>query len=117
MTTEPRTTSVPATPSLVSQLTWWVLVMPAAMIVALAAQNTFLLNYTHGLSGVLWTGADLAAGGAETGFAGEGDAMLILAAGAEIAGIVAIRVTAKHHALNDVSDVSLLIAGDFVGQT
>ncbi len=59
MTTEPRTTSVPATHSLVSQLTWWVLVLPAAMIVALAAQNTFLLNYTHVLSGVLWTGADL----------------------------------------------------------
>jgi hypothetical protein len=59
MTTEPRTASVPATPSLVSQLTWWVLVLPAAMIVALAAQNTFLLNYTHVLSGVLWTGADL----------------------------------------------------------
>ena len=59
MTTEPRTASVPATPSLVSQLTWWVLVLPAAMIVALAAQNTFILNYTHVLSGVLWTGADL----------------------------------------------------------
>jgi len=59
MTTEPRTASFPATPSLVSQLTWWVLVLPAAMIVALAAQNTFLLNYTHVLSGVLWTGADL----------------------------------------------------------
>src|ERR1035437_728120 len=59
MTTEPRTASVPATPSLVSQLTWWVLVLPAAMIVALVAQNTFLLNYTHVLSGVLWTGADL----------------------------------------------------------
>jgi uncharacterized membrane protein len=29
------------------------------MIVALVAQNTFLLNYTHVLSGVLWTGADL----------------------------------------------------------
>jgi uncharacterized membrane protein len=59
MTTEPGTASVPAHPSLVSQLTWWVLVLPAAMIVALAAQNTFLLNYTHVLSGVLWTGADL----------------------------------------------------------
>jgi len=59
MTTEPKTASVPATPSLVSQLTWWVLVLPAAMIVALVAQNTFLLNYTHVLSGVLWTGADL----------------------------------------------------------
>src|SRR5450759_1296905 len=59
MTTEPKTASVPATPSLVSQLTWWVLVLPAAMIVALVAQNNFLLNYTHVLSGVLWTGADL----------------------------------------------------------
>jgi transcriptional regulator with XRE-family HTH domain len=55
--------------------------------------------------------ADLAAGGAETGFAGEGDAMLILAAGAEIAGIAAIRVTAEQHTLNDVPDVSLLIEG------
>ena len=60
--------------------------------------------------------ADLAAGGAETGFAGEGDALLILAAGAEIAGIAAIRVTAEQHTLDDVPDVSLLIEGDFVGQ-
>jgi hypothetical protein len=59
MTTEPRIAGVPATPSLVSQLTWWVLVLPAAMIVALVAQSNFLLNYTHVLSGVLWTGADL----------------------------------------------------------
>jgi len=59
MTTEQSTASVPANPSLISQLTWWVLVFPAALIVALVAQNTFLLNYTHVLSGVLWTGADL----------------------------------------------------------
>ena len=59
MTSEIRTTSVPATASLLSQLTWWVLVLPAAMIVALAAHNTFLLDYTHVLSGALWTGADL----------------------------------------------------------
>jgi len=43
--------------------------------------------------------------------------MFILEAGAEIAGIAAIRVTAEQHALDDVSDVSLLIEGDFVGQT
>ena len=43
--------------------------------------------------------------------------MLIMAAGAYPAGVTALRVTAKHHALNDVSDVSLLIEGDFVGQT
>jgi hypothetical protein len=41
--------------------------------------------------------------------------MLILAAGAEIACIAAIGVSAEQHALNDVSDVSLLIEGDFVG--
>jgi hypothetical protein len=60
--------------------------------------------------------ADLTAGGAEAGLTGEGDAMLILAAGAEIAGIAAIRVTAEQQTLDDVSDVSLLIEGDFVGQ-
>jgi hypothetical protein len=59
MTAEPGTMRVSAAPSLVSQLTWWVLVFPAALIVALAAHNMFLLNYTHVLSGVLWTGADL----------------------------------------------------------
>jgi hypothetical protein len=43
--------------------------------------------------------------------------MLILAAWAYPAGIAALRVMAKHHALNDVSDVSLLIEGNFFGQT
>jgi hypothetical protein len=42
--------------------------------------------------------------------------MLILAAGTKITGITALRVTAKHHALNDVPDVSLLIEGDLIGQ-
>ena len=42
--------------------------------------------------------------------------MLILAAGAYPAGVTALRIAAEHHALNDVSDVSLLIEGDFVGQ-
>ena len=42
--------------------------------------------------------------------------MLILATGTYPACITAIRVTAEHHALNDVSDVSLLIEGDFIGQ-
>ena len=59
MTTEGRAPSVPTAASLLSQLTWWVLVLPIAMIVALAAHNTFLLDYTHVLSGALWTGADL----------------------------------------------------------
>ena len=43
--------------------------------------------------------------------------MLILATGTDPTGITALRVTAKQHALNDVSEVSLLIEGDFVGQT
>ena len=42
--------------------------------------------------------------------------MLILAAGTDPTCIAALRVAAKHHALNDVSDVSLLTEGDFVGQ-
>lgn len=60
--------------------------------------------------------ADLAARRAEAGFAGEGDAMLILAAGTDPSCVAALRVTAEHHALNDVPDVSLLVEGDFVGQ-
>ena len=59
MTTQAGTTSVPAARSLWAQLTWWVLVLPVVMVIALAFQNTFLLNYTHVLSGALWTGADL----------------------------------------------------------
>lgn len=44
------------------QITWWVLVLPGAMIVALATGNLDLLDYTHVLSGALWTGADLLLG-------------------------------------------------------
>jgi hypothetical protein len=43
--------------------------------------------------------------------------MLILAAGTDPTGITALRITAEHHTLDDVPDVSLLIEGDFVGQT
>jgi hypothetical protein len=60
--------------------------------------------------------ADLATRGTEAGLAGEGDAMLILAAGAYPSGIAALRITAEQHALDDVPDVSLLIEGDFIGQ-
>ena len=41
------------------QLTWWVLLFPAAMLVALGLHSVYLLNWVHVLSGVLWTGADL----------------------------------------------------------
>ena len=42
--------------------------------------------------------------------------MLILAAGADPSCVAALRVTAKQHTLDNVSDVSLLIEGDFIGQ-
>ena len=42
--------------------------------------------------------------------------MLILAAGTDPTGTTALRITAEHHTLDDVPDVSLLIEGDFVGQ-
>lgn len=41
------------------QMTWWVLLFPAAMFLALGMQSLYLLNWVHVLSGVLWTGADL----------------------------------------------------------
>ncbi len=58
MTTQAKT-SAAVTPSLWSQLTWWVLLLPAMMIAALATRSFYLLDYTHVLSGALWTGADL----------------------------------------------------------
>jgi len=46
-------------PPLWRQLTWWVLLFPAAMLLAMGMQSVYLLNWVHVLSGVLWTGADL----------------------------------------------------------
>ena len=51
----PARTAVP----LARQLTWWVLAVPAIMVVALVMQNFRLLNWTHVLAGMLWTGADI----------------------------------------------------------
>ena len=56
--------SLPSTPvfsgqPLWRQMTWWVLLFPAAMFVAMGMHNVYLLNWVHVLSGVLWTGADL----------------------------------------------------------
>jgi len=59
MTTEVRMTSASVNTSIWTQLTWWILVLPAAMIVALVVHSLYLLDYTHVLSGALWTGADL----------------------------------------------------------
>jgi uncharacterized membrane protein len=46
-------------PSLWRQLTWWVLLFPGALALAMALDSLYLLNWVHVLSGVLWTGADL----------------------------------------------------------
>ncbi|MCL5063863.1 MAG: hypothetical protein M1600_02090 [Firmicutes bacterium] len=40
-------------------LTWWILVLPATLVVALATQNLYLLLLSHVMSGCLWTGADI----------------------------------------------------------
>ena len=41
------------------QMTWWILLFPAAMLLAIGLKSVYLLNWVHVLSGVLWTGADL----------------------------------------------------------
>ena len=46
-------------PPLWRQMTWWVLLFPAAMFLAMGLGSVYLLNWVHVLSGVLWTGADL----------------------------------------------------------
>ena len=46
-------------PALWRQLTWWVLLFPGALALAMALDSLYLLNWVHVLSGVLWTGADL----------------------------------------------------------
>ena len=62
----PAAANVPADPvhgtapkPLLRQLTWWALLLPLVMFVALARHDVRLLNWIHVLSGVLWTGADL----------------------------------------------------------
>ena len=57
--------------------------------------------------------AHLAAGGAETGLARERNKALVLATGADIAGITGIGIAAGHKPLDDLSDVGTLIWGDF----
>lgn len=53
------TDTVLSMPPLWRQLTWWTLAFPLVMIIAMAIQSVYLLNWVHVLSGVLWTGADL----------------------------------------------------------
>jgi len=51
--------AAPQEPSLARQMTWWVLVFPVLMGVAMLTHSLYLLDYSHVLSGALWTGADL----------------------------------------------------------
>jgi hypothetical protein len=60
--------------------------------------------------------AHLAAGGAEAGLAGERDIALVLATGADIAGITGIGIAAGYETLDDLSDVCTLVWGDLVFQ-
>ena len=46
-------------PPLWRQMTWWVLLFPGAMLLAMSLRSVYLLNWVHVLLGVLWTGADL----------------------------------------------------------
>ncbi len=41
------------------QLTWWILILPIVMGVAVITRNLYLLDYSHVMAGMLWTGADL----------------------------------------------------------
>lgn len=40
-------------------LTWWILVLPALLVVALITHRFYLLLLSHVMSGSLWTGADI----------------------------------------------------------
>ncbi len=51
--------AVSATPSLLRQLSWWVLAFPALMITALALHNLYWLDFSHVMAGALWTGTDI----------------------------------------------------------
>lgn len=41
------------------RLTWWILVLPALLVVALITHDFYLLLLSHVMSGGLWTGADI----------------------------------------------------------
>jgi len=60
---------------------------------------------------------DFSAGRAEACLAGERDAMLKVAAWAEVASIPTVRIPTKHESLNGFLDVGMLIGGDFAFQT
>jgi hypothetical protein len=49
-------------PFLAREMTWWVLVLPVAMVLAVMRHQVYWLDYTHVMAGALWTGADLLLG-------------------------------------------------------
>lgn len=53
--------SAPAAEPLIpwKRLTWWILLLPALLIVALATHRFYLLLLSHVMAGCLWTGADI----------------------------------------------------------
>lgn len=55
----PTSPTVAAPTSLAKQITWWTLVFPLFLVIALVRRDLYLLNWIHVLSGALWTGADL----------------------------------------------------------
>ena len=57
--------------------------------------------------------ADLAAGGAQAGLAGEGDTAVEAGARADVAGITGAGVAAEDHAFDGFAYVTLLIGRDF----
>jgi hypothetical protein len=54
----PRAATGPRTP-LARQLTWWVLALPALMVLALVRHDLYWLDYAHVMAGALWTGTDI----------------------------------------------------------
>lgn len=59
LATQAPVVAAPGPNTLVRQMTWWVLALPIAMVVALSMHNLYLLDYTHVMAGCMWTGADL----------------------------------------------------------
>jgi hypothetical protein len=53
------TTVAPAEPLIRWNYVWWSLAALALMVVAIAADNLWLLNFVHVTSSLLWTGIDL----------------------------------------------------------
>ena len=61
--------------------------------------------------------ANLAAGGAEAGFAGKGHAVVVPTAGADVASVASAGIAAEHQALDGFTNVGALVCGDLVFET